>query len=125
MIPKIGDKVIFNNEWLDQLRVEYGTGSTSSYNVFSPLRGQILSIKNIGPDFVYFDETPVILWINVDGTAYNSGSGKLSKMFPLRLYNNEFVSNDNPDICKKCSSVGERFPMCCKCTNCGEIIWGI
>lgn len=123
MIPKIGDKVIFDDEWLDQLRVECGAGA----RIFCQLRGQILSVKSVGPGYVCFDETSVIIWINADGTAYNSGSGKLSKMFPLRLYGSHSINKDiaDPDICKKCGGLGKKILMCCKCTNCGEIIWGI
>lgn len=32
---------------------------------------------------------------------------------------------DSSDVCKKCGAPGKRFPMCCRCTNCGEVIWGI
>lgn len=35
------------------------------------------------------------------------------------------VSQSQEDTCKKCGGPGERFPMCCKCKNCGEVIWGI
>lgn len=120
MVPKIGDKVQFNNEWLDLVKRH-----TSLYEVF---RGKQLVVKKVSVDSnnkttIEFEGYTKVILLESDGMANNSHyHPELKGRHPLDHADSGTI---DIEVCKKCGGMGQRFPMCCRCSKCGEIIWGI
>ena len=119
MIPKIGDKVKFKDEWF-----KLHEDITGKESYFKMLQGQILEVSFVNKS--KYDEGIIVVEFTNDSKIYlalPSGKAVYSRkdmeLPPLELINIPL------DICPKCNSAGERKPMCCICSNCGELIWGI
>ncbi|MFA5048356.1 MAG: hypothetical protein WC516_05045 [Patescibacteria group bacterium] len=126
MVPKIGDRVRISEKWLRE--VNYYCEKPSPFHVHS---GEILTIQDMRPTLphmehvvAWFKETILVLWLNWDGTAYGAFD-KLKSIQVLELVDENSNQINTVDVCKKCGTLGEQIRMCCKCPNCGEIIWGI